>query len=138
MRYTVEKIPNEPITVWTAYPEWDWYRDTDESNGKVFAIWNASPEPMYHIVDVLRIKFNMQDLIYASSGAAHGETALFAHPKMKMAVIVVQDPLVVDALNNIIEDSKSNTSIYRPVPMVIVDTKEKALDTIHRHQRGQV
>lgn len=136
MKYTLEQPANEPITIWTGYEEWDWVRDTAESDAKIVVMWNASREPVYHIVNVLNIKFNVQDLMVASAGATYGETALWKHPNLKQVIVVTRDPLVLSAMKIMGDATKQGTGVYEQVPMMAMDTVEKALAYV-REQRSK-
>lgn len=137
MIYQAEKLPNEPITIWTPYEGWNWARDSTESNAKFHAIWNAESEQIYHVVNMLHIKVSLEDLMFAASGAARGEDSFLTHPKLRLVVIITQDPPVIMAITNMMENAKGDDPLYKHIPMMLMDSLEKALETIRADYRKE-
>ncbi len=135
MHYTIQKLPNEPITIWTPMDEWDWVADSPESNAKVVALWDASDEAVYHIANTQHYNWNLEGLTTAAASAAFGENPLFTHPKLKGVIIVTQDPKVLFAINAVVESMKGGGSLYRSSPVLAMSTLEEALAYI-RKDRG--
>ena len=134
--WTDEKLPNEPITIWTPYEGWNWVRDTPLSQTVLRKIWNESDEQMFHIANVLNIKVNLDDLIFASANVAYGENALFDHPKLKSTIVVTKDPMITLAIGNMIDAMKRNTGVYVQVPLMLMDSLEKALDYAREQRKS--
>ncbi|HEX2622468.1 MAG TPA: hypothetical protein VHL11_20050 [Phototrophicaceae bacterium] len=137
MLWTDEQIPGEPITVWTPYPGWNWVRDSPSSQAQLKPMWDASKEKIYHIANLLNIEINMDDLILATSGAAHGENAFFNHPNLKLAIVVTKDPVMKMAVENMIQSMAKNTGVYEQIGIMVMDNLEGALDHIRKQISAQ-
>ncbi len=135
MHYTLQKLPNEPITVWTPTNEWDWEVDLPLSVIDILAIWEPLNEQVYHIINTQHYHWNLDGLTAGAASVAFGDNAMFAHPKLKMAVIVTQDPKVRFAVTSMLSSMQSGTGVYKSVPMVLMDTLDEALAYI-RKDRG--
>jgi hypothetical protein len=131
MNYKTEKLPNEPITIWTGYEGFEWGTPEEKkSNAELRVIWEASVEPIYHIADMSYVKMDLEKLMKAAADVALGEEALWTHPKLKLAVIVTQDPLILRAAESVAQSMESGAGPYHQVPMMIVGSVDEALDYI--------
>jgi hypothetical protein len=136
MHHTIRKLPDEPITIWTPTQEWNWAADMAQVNAEFAALWTASNEPIYHIIDVQHYQFDLDGLATGAASLAFGENAMFNHPKLKVGIIVTQDPNVIFAFNSMSSNMKKGTGVYEAVPMLLMNTLDEALAYI-RKERGQ-
>jgi len=136
MNYKTEKLPNEPITIWTGYEGFEWGTDEgEETNVQLRAIWGASKEPIYHIADMSYMSLNLEQLTKAAADVAFGEDALWNHPNLKLAIIVTQDPAILQAAKSMAQAIESGQSPYQRVPMMVVETLDEALACIRNELR---
>lgn len=136
MHYTTEKLPNEPITIWTGYEGFEWAStEEQQSNDELRVIWDRSPELVYHIVDMSHMSLNLEQLMKAAADVALGEDALWNHPKLKIAIIVTQDQAIVQAVTSMIQAAESGQSAYARVPMMTMSSVDVALDYSRKQRR---
>jgi hypothetical protein len=137
MHYTVQKLPNEPITVWTPTDEWDWVADVPQANAELIAIWDKSTEPIYHIVNTQTYRFDLDAMMSGAAAVAFGENALYTHPNLKTAIILTQDPKVLYGLNAMLGSMKSGSGVYKSVPMFVMSSQEEALAYIRKERAAK-
>lgn len=131
MNYKTVKVPNEPITIWTGYTGFEWGSpEEDVADDEIRAIWDASNRPVYHIADMSHLKLDLEQLMQATASVAFGEQALWSHPKLKLAIIVTQDPVILQAAQSMIQATEAGDSPYSQVPMMVLESVDEALDCI--------
>jgi hypothetical protein len=124
-------LPNEPITIWTGYEGFEFGSpEEEEIDNKVRAVWTASEEPVYHIVNMSQLKLDLNQLMVAAAGAAFGEDALWSHPNLKMAIVVTQDPIILQAVGSMIQSMETGQSPYSQVPIMLLESVDEALEYI--------
>jgi hypothetical protein len=91
----VEKLPGEPITIYTAPEDAD-LDDLPAANRMLTDILDRQRRPVYHIANMSAARpFDLDGLKRLASNALLGKDALFRHPMIKAALIVSEDPAVV-------------------------------------------
>lgn len=128
MTYKLEKIPNEPITVYTML-EID-VNELAESDKALLDLLAKQDEMVYHIVNMHSLRLNLDELIRVAGHVAFGENAVFRKPlfkqKVRELVLITDDPslsLAGEALH---------TDVYGNVPSRIFNSMEAALHYIRK------
>ncbi len=134
MHCNIQKLPSEPITIWTPTDGWDWVADTPQANADFMALWEVSDEQVFHIVNTEAYQFDLEGLSVGAAAVAFGENALYAHPKLKTAIIVTQDPKVLFAIKTMIDSMKKGSGAYKAVPMLTMSTLDEALAYCRQHR----
>lgn len=94
MAYTIEKYPNEPILLVTIHEDFKVAVHQELSDNETRLIFDASPEPLFNVVDVTRIKVSFEDVIAAANVGARGHDPIWKHPKIRASVFISPNPLV--------------------------------------------
>jgi|SRR5579859_1051234 len=136
---TAEKLPDEPITIWAGDPDFKWeFDEIQRAFGQVIKLWEASSVPIYHITDMSRCTLDVDGLSKGAASAAFGPQSPWSHPKLRMVIVVTNSPAVTLAVNNIAK-SASTGGIYRStVPLLAMDSVEKALAYIREQRRSEL
>ncbi len=130
MSYRLEKLPNEPITVYTML-EVD-LNELPKSDQALLDLLAKQTEMVYHITNMRSFKLNMDELIRIAGHVAFGENAVFRHPlfkkTVKQLVVVTDDPSLSMAGEALSSD------IYGNIPVRVFNSLDDALYYI----RGEI
>lgn len=130
MDYNTGRIPDESITTWELNPDWDW-ADSEKANAILRNMWDEMGYPAYHIVliNLPDDGVTLEDLQAGFNIAAYGPDALYAHPNLKLTVLVSENAMVKLAVKNIQEIE--HEGVYKKVAMTTASTQDEALNLIH-------
>jgi hypothetical protein len=91
----VEKLPGEPITIYTAPEDAD-LDNLPAANRMLTDILDRQSRPVYHIANMLAARpLDLDGLKKLASNALLGREALFRHPMIKEVIVVSRDPALV-------------------------------------------
>jgi hypothetical protein len=126
-KYTIEKLPGEPVIVMTVHEDFDPSEQVGEGAKAVNRILDESGGPVFFIQDLTRMKVDFEDIMVGASAVGRGDATPFHHPNIREIIAVTQDP----AIRMVIEGMA--TDVYGIVHMVIFDTLGEAIDYVHKH-----
>lgn len=113
MSYTLRKLPDEPIIVFTAAPNYDVREEIEFVVRDGIELYDASPEPVFLIVDFSDLPtMHLTDLMIGTERSARGADLPFHHPKVRQVVIVTRNPMIgaaAEAMNL----TPTGTSMFR-------------------------
>lgn len=121
MSYTIERLSDEPIVVYTQGPATrdtqgiaetldDIARALDEQTDKVFLIWNVGS-----------MTIELDDLIQSASKAGRGSNAVLHHTNVQENVYVVSNRMVKMAIKGL------ESATFGRAKVVMFDTLDEAL-----------
>jgi hypothetical protein len=121
MAERIRKLPNEPITIYSAPPNGGIDTLVEDSE-VVRTLWNQQSEPIYHVVDFSSVgALDLDAIAKIAASAGLGEEALFHDPMLKEVLFVSQN----SAFNYAAQGLAS--AIYGNIPIYVFDTVEAAL-----------
>lgn len=95
MSSKVQKLPGEPITIYTA-PENADLDDLPAASRLLTDVLDQQQEPVYHIANMLGVRLlDPEGLRTLAMNAVLGKEALFRHPMIKEVIIVSSDPALL-------------------------------------------
>ncbi len=131
MAYNIDRMPDEPITIWEFSADWDW-GNAEKANAILRNMWDEIGYPAYHIVLITLPDeaLTLEELQIGFGDAAYGPNALFAHPNLKLSILVSENGMVKLAVKNIQEIEQDG--VYRRVSMTSAPTLDDALAIIRK------
>jgi hypothetical protein len=130
MSYTVEKLANEPITIYTAL-DFD-INELPKSDKALLDLLSKQTELVYHIMDMGSLKLNLDELIQVAGHVAFGKDATFRHPLFTKTVrellLITADPTLA------LSGEALSSDIYGNIPVRVFNSREAAL----RYIRGKI
>ncbi|HEX3054313.1 MAG TPA: hypothetical protein VHP83_26895 [Aggregatilineaceae bacterium] len=130
MSYKLEKLPNEPITVYTAL-DFD-LNELPQSDQALYTLLAKQTDMVYHVLDLTSLKLSFEELVQAAGHLAFGENATFRHPifrKMVRGVIFVTDDNTISMSGKALD-----SDVYGNIPVTVFSSMESALQYI----RGEI
>ncbi len=125
----IEKLPGEPITLYTAPAEID-LSSLAEGDKELRKLWDQQAEPVYHIVNYLAVaQLDLDKIARIAADAAYGDNSLFRHPKLKEVLFLTTNQSFATAAQGL----KSGT--YGNVPISVFGSLEEALSYIREKVR---
>jgi hypothetical protein len=64
--FTIEKLPDEPIIVFSILDGWQWKRDFPEATPNVLEILDAQTAPVFWITDLSKASMNLDEAIWGA------------------------------------------------------------------------
>jgi hypothetical protein len=125
--YSVEKLPDEPIVISTAFPEWRAMTEWDPFFNDFIACIDACTEPVYYIGNLTEYRPDVQDVIIAANNATRSAKSILFHPNVKQFLLVTKMKLVEMAGNGL------RSSTFGSVNIVIFSSLEEALAHARRN-----
>lgn len=128
MNYKIEKLANEPIDIWIGYKDFKWGTpEQEQCDAELEALWEASPELVYHIADTTQMVLDIDQLMKSSAHVAYGQQALWTHPKLKLVIVVSQDPAIIHSIELLNQSLQAGKGVYQQVPVMVMTSVEAAI-----------
>jgi hypothetical protein len=121
MGFTVEKLPGEPIVIYTQISGGNASDEMKLSIAENVRVLDAQTEPVYLINDMRAHKLNLDQILQGASMVARGDNALLHHPMIRENIFVVTDPMMKTAITGL------SSATFGQVKMIRFDTVEDAL-----------
>jgi hypothetical protein len=119
--YTIEKLPDEPIVIITLNESFSVTAHQDQSILDLRKTFDAQPEPVIYIQDLLLLTITFSELAELASLLTRTPTALFRHPKIKKIISVTTDKALLLTYKGL------RTDLFGRIDITAVDTLDKAL-----------
>jgi len=121
MALTVEMLPGESILILTMSKDFDYAAEGASGMNEILSILDQQTQPIIYIIDMLEVKFSLEDVISAATLPAR-QTALFHHHNVLEGVIVTQSRLIELATRGM------NSPVFGAVKFRVFPTREEALN----------
>ncbi len=118
--FTLEKLPDQPVIIWTTIDGWDWVRDMPEASRRVAEILDAQHEPVFWISDIRKASMSLDDAIFTANYLAK-DTRFHQHACLKEILIVTANKFI-----NLASRGLRSTS-FGSLPVRVFDSFEDAL-----------
>jgi hypothetical protein len=132
MSYKLEKLPNEPITIYTTI-EFD-INELPKSDQALLDLLSKQSEMVYHIADMGSLKLNLDELMQVAGHVAFGKDATFRHPTftrmVRELILITDDPSLA------LSGEALNSDIYGNLPVRIFNSRDLALSYIRAKIQG--
>ena len=125
-KYTIEKLPNEPVIVMKAHEDYDPSEHAGEGAKALNRILDELDGPVFFIQDLTRMKVDFEDILVGASTIGRGDAAPFHHSNIREIIAVTQDPTIRMVIEGMATD------VYGNVHTIILDTLGEALDYVHK------
>jgi hypothetical protein len=120
--YKVEKLPSQPIVLFTAAPNYVLGTDLEPSIREAIEIINRQSEPVYYIQDLQAMKImDFDEVLTSAYGLTHGDTSLYHHPKIKRVLGVTTDEVLKQAFAGL------HHALFGDVDALVFDTLDEAI-----------
>ena len=121
-KYKIEKLPDEPIIIFTAFENFDMAHDAPATVEGVHVFLSDLTEPVYFIHNWLVVKLlDTMDVSIGAMSAALAQNPLFKDPNIREIIFVTTDKLLAASAEG------SNSEIYGYVKIHIFPTMAEAL-----------
>ena len=108
MSYQVERLQDLPA-IMAKFDEDDILSEILEHLiEKVFAIFEASEEPLYYITDVRNLKMSFNDIMSSLQYTTRGSQAILKHPNMKQLVVISESKAIATTVKGLSSVSFGN------------------------------
>lgn len=134
MPISVEKLPNEPIVLVRVANPFDANRDIPYLIQEASRLFDASPEPLFDITEVVDLKGSFSDLVTALSMLTRSESSVWNHPKVMGYALVVDSTLARVAASALGRDRSTPVTVMKTLDEALVAARE-AIST-HRAARS--
>lgn len=120
--FKFEKLPGEPIGIFTALPGYDMSVDVVAGTAAAFEFLDAQDEPIYYIHDFLVVDFpDVEDVSVGAMTVALSENPLFKHPNIREIIFVTTNMLFSLAAKGL------DSNLYGNIKSRTFATMEEAL-----------
>lgn len=127
MTYKLTQFENEPILLVSLEADFSVRHDQPVSDAETRAILEASPTKLFNIVDLTRLRLNMDDVIAgAHNGTAH-EEAVWRHPKNELVIFVSPNRMVQVAAKGL------SATAFGGIETRTFNTVDEALTWVRAH-----
>lgn len=118
--FTIEKLQDEPIIVWSTLDEWDWERDMPEASHQVARTLDAQTAPVFWVSDIRNASMSLDEAIFTANFLAK-DTKFHEHVNIREILIVTPNMFVKLAAKGLKSASFGN------MPVRVFDTFEEAV-----------
>jgi hypothetical protein len=130
MPYTVEKLPDVPIILFTVLSEIDLNAELSTSISDIAHLLNAQVEKVFLIVDVRTISLSLGDVIRSANATARGQNALMHHSNLRENVFVATDSLLQMGIKGLA------SATFGQVRLKQFETLDAAMDYCRKQARA--
>ncbi len=109
--YTIEKLPGEPILLFTAHRDYDVSVDIVKAAAEVNQLLDELGEPVFFVQDLMAVVIDVDDMLVGSNTAGGSETATFRHPNIREVVAATQDQMLRMALEGMANETYGNVRV---------------------------
>jgi hypothetical protein len=126
MTYQVERLQDLPALL-VKFDEDDIVSEIIEKLiEKVFAIFEASEEPLYYITDARKLKMSFNDIMSSLQYTTRGSQAILKHPKMKQLVVISESKAIATTVKGL------NSVSFGNINAIVFETLEAALQYVRQ------
>lgn len=126
MAYTLQKLPDLPVVLFTQQPGTDLVKDMETGLAAAAHLLDEQPGPTFLATDFTGFTMSLGDVLRAASLAAQGQSALLHHPMIRENIFVATDPMTKMAIDGLTAATFGRVRLRR------FDTLEEALDYCRR------
>jgi len=119
--FTVEKLPNLPIVLFTSLPGYDIMHDLGDSIMAAVQIIEAQSRPIYYIQDIHNLEIDFEGVVDAANQLSRGDSPLYHHPKIIKVIGVTSDAAVRMAFKGM------NSAVFGNTEVLAFDTVDEAI-----------
>jgi hypothetical protein len=132
MSYTLEKLPNEAIIVYTQGPATHETQGIVETLDDIAHFLNAQSDAVFLIWNVGGMSIDMDDLIQSASKAGRGSNAVLHHSRVRENVYVVSNRMVRLAIKGL------ESATFGRAKVIQFDTLDEALSYCREQLKSQM
>jgi hypothetical protein len=126
-KYSVEKLPDEPIIIAVAFEEFDWKHDLPDSSLEVKQLLDEQPLKVFYIADFQQTHMGLNDLIFAANFSARSGTNVLHHPKIYKFLAVTTNRAIALANQGL------SSEVFGAVPVKVFPSIDEALIYAREH-----
>jgi hypothetical protein len=119
--FTVEKLPNMPVVLFTAKPGYDIMHDLGESIMAAVEVIDSQSKPIYYIQDIRNLQPDLDGVVDAANRLSRGDSPLYHHPKILKVIGVTSDAAVRMAFKGM------NSTVFGNTEVLAFDTVDEAI-----------
>jgi hypothetical protein len=124
MSYTVEKLKDEPIIIFTIEKGFKFEQNTGTVQLEIADAIEGLPKPVFLITDFSQIDMTFSELVLALGTARSGDAGSFSDQRLRN-VFVGHDDMVDLAAKSLFQTQ------YGKIPVLVFSTLDEALDYAH-------
>jgi len=121
-KFTVEKLPGEPIVLFTALEGYRISADLPASIEAAVTLINRQSQPVYYIQNLVQMAADMNEVALAANMLARNESPLYHHPNIGLVIVVTGDPTIKMAFQGM------HSQMYGNLESASFDTLDEALE----------
>ncbi|MBN1563635.1 MAG: hypothetical protein JXA10_07345 [Anaerolineae bacterium] len=111
-KFKFEKLPGEPIVVFTAFESYRMAQDAQLSVEATFEFFDALDEPTNYILNWLDLNpLDIEDVSVGAMAVALAENPIFKHPKMRKIIFVTTSEIFILAARGLDSDTYGHIKI---------------------------
>jgi hypothetical protein len=130
MNYTVERLADEPIVIFTLGAGYDFEVDTATAKEELAAAMDEIAGDVYLITDYSAVHLEFQDLLTELQAETQGAPGSFTDPRVRRTILVGEDEMVGLAAESLYQTQ------YGKVRAIQVTSQEMAIQYARTLIRG--
>ena len=111
MSFTVQMLADAPAVLLTLSAEYNLFTDFPKSYKTVSEMLNGLDEPVYYVMDVRAVAFDMNVIMQAASSTSRTDQGTFHHPNVKSVLLVSSDEVIHAAAEGLRTDIFGNVRV---------------------------
>jgi hypothetical protein len=111
MSFTVQMLADAPVLLLTLSAEYDLFTDFPKSYQAVSEVLDKASEPVYYVMDVSAVSFDMNIIIQAASDTSQTSQGTFHHPNVKSVLLVSSEEVIHAAAEGLRTDVYGNVRV---------------------------
>jgi hypothetical protein len=120
-------LPDTPALLLTLSSEYNLYTDFPKSYAAVTELLNHAPQPVYYILDLSAVSFDMTAIIQGAANTSRGGDSTFHHPNVMGVLLVSPHDVIHFATQGLREE------VYGQVQAQAFYTLDEALAYVRSH-----
>jgi hypothetical protein len=99
--FQIEWLPGSGIVHGKILPDFPIRRDVREAGNMLRVMLDQAKEPVPYILDVIEIRMDFGEMIYAMADLTKGEGAVWRHPMLKEMIVITNSSMVRLGVNSL-------------------------------------
>jgi hypothetical protein len=126
MSYSIEKLPVEPIILYTAHPDHNVAAELQYVIADLRELLDVQEEPVYFVNDLRNGPSpSVEDLLKASTLLARGDNPIYQHPNIRKLLVVSTDRIVRMAYQQ-----GGSSATFGSIGVEVFETMEEAMEFV--------
>ena len=127
MSFKVEKLPNEPVILFTIFEDYDLLSEIGTAHQMVENLLEAQTAPVF-LVHEIKAPVSLEELIVGANPESHGRKPVWQHPNVRKFIVITTNAAMLAAAEGMGSEAFGNINI------MVVGTLDEALAHVRAQQ----